>query len=117
MQKKCVGQLAVDSEKNQEIKKYMFLTIWKFELWCMVLVFNIFFQGDVECYYDAESQVIYLHLRSLSDVHRVAALCQRLVSEKSSKVGVADWYRFYVKYYIVCIFTLIILFKISCLTM
>lgn len=49
-----------------------------------------FFQGDVECYYDAESQVIYLHLRSLSDVHRVAALCQRLVSEKSSKVGVTD---------------------------
>ncbi|XP_052717339.1 nonsense-mediated mRNA decay factor SMG8-like isoform X1 [Crassostrea angulata] len=42
-------------------------------------------KGDVECFYDAESQVIYLHLRSLSDVHRVAALCQRLVSEKSSK--------------------------------
>lgn len=79
--------------------------------------YSIFFQGDVECYYDAESQVIYLHLRSLSDVHRVAALCQRLVSEKSSKVGVADWYWFYVKYYIVCIFTLIILFKISSLTM
>lgn len=33
MQRKCVGQLAVDSEKNQEIKKYfMLLTISKFEL-------------------------------------------------------------------------------------
>lgn len=56
------------------------------------IVFNFIFQGDVECFYDAESQVIYLHLRSLSDVHRVAALCQRLVSEKSSKVGFTDWY-------------------------
>nr|XP_022343746.1 protein smg8-like isoform X2 [Crassostrea virginica] len=42
-------------------------------------------KGDVECYYDTESQVIYLHLRSLNDIHRVAALCQRLVSEKYSK--------------------------------
>lgn len=81
--------------------------------------FNFIFQGDVECFYDAESQVIYLHLRSLSDVHRVAALCQRLVSEKSSKVGVADWYWYYVKYYVVhvCIFTLLLLFKIFYLTM
>ncbi|XP_048764668.2 nonsense-mediated mRNA decay factor SMG8-like isoform X2 [Ostrea edulis] len=48
-------------------------------------------KGDVECFFDTENQVIYLHLRSLGDVHRVATLCQRLISEKSSKDFFSIW--------------------------
>ncbi|XP_062606772.1 nonsense-mediated mRNA decay factor SMG8-like isoform X1 [Saccostrea cucullata] len=52
---------------------------------------DTFTKGDVECFYDVESQVIFLHLRSLNDVYRVASLCQRLVSEKSSKDFFSLW--------------------------
>ncbi|KAJ8320405.1 hypothetical protein KUTeg_001992 [Tegillarca granosa] len=45
------------------------------------------FKGMVECYYDVDSQVIYLHVRGLHDAHRLASLCQRLSREESQELS------------------------------
>ncbi|XP_033764309.1 protein smg8-like [Pecten maximus] len=48
-------------------------------------------KGDVECYYDNEGQAVYLHHRSLYDVHRLATLCQRLVEAESTQDLFSLW--------------------------
>ncbi|XP_021346373.1 protein smg8-like [Mizuhopecten yessoensis] len=48
-------------------------------------------QGDVECYYDNEGQAVYLHHRSLYDVHRLANLCQKLIKEESTQDLFSLW--------------------------
>lgn len=48
-------------------------------------------KGMVECYYDVDSQVIYLHVRGLHDAHRLASLCQRLSREESQEVFLSLW--------------------------
>ena len=46
------------------------------------LVYKTFlFQGDIECYYDTDSQVIYLHYQSLFDTSRLANKCKQLVDK------------------------------------
>ncbi|XP_069113163.1 nonsense-mediated mRNA decay factor SMG8-like [Argopecten irradians] len=48
-------------------------------------------KGDVECYYDNAGQAVYLHHRSLYDVHRLATLCQRLVEAESTQDLFSLW--------------------------
>ncbi|CAG2218840.1 SMG8 [Mytilus edulis] len=38
-------------------------------------------QDAVECFYDAESQVVYLHHTCMYDTHRLAVQCQRLINQ------------------------------------
>jgi len=47
------------------------------------------FQSEIECYYDGENNVVYLHLSSLHDSFRLAAVCDKL-SKASDKV---QWYQ------------------------
>ncbi|XP_053379318.1 nonsense-mediated mRNA decay factor SMG8-like isoform X1 [Mercenaria mercenaria] len=35
-------------------------------------------QGDIECYYDVDSSVVYLHLTSILDSYRLTSVCQKL---------------------------------------
>ncbi|XP_060084858.1 nonsense-mediated mRNA decay factor SMG8-like [Ylistrum balloti] len=48
-------------------------------------------KGDIECYYDNEGQAVYLHHRSLYDVHRLAMLSQKLVKEESAQDLFSLW--------------------------
>ncbi|KAK3104605.1 hypothetical protein FSP39_006005, partial [Pinctada imbricata] len=50
-------------------------------------------QGGVECFYDKDNAVIYLHLQSLYDVQRTASACQRLVKETKQEDFLSIWQR------------------------
>ncbi|XP_041359908.1 protein smg8-like isoform X2 [Gigantopelta aegis] len=44
-------------------------------------------RGEIECYYDTDAQVIYLHYQSLSDASKLASKCKQLVDKSMDLIS------------------------------
>ncbi|XP_046362085.2 nonsense-mediated mRNA decay factor SMG8-like isoform X1 [Haliotis rufescens] len=47
-------------------------------------------KGDIECFYDSDTQVVYLHHKSLGDTHTLVERCQKILNNKTGDI-VALW--------------------------
>jgi hypothetical protein len=42
----------------------------------------------VECFYDVESQVVYIHHKCMYDTYRLSVQCQRLLDQEVDQVNI-----------------------------
>ena len=42
----------------------------------------------MECFYDVESQVVYIHHKCMYDTYRLSVQCQRLLNQEVDQVNI-----------------------------
>ena len=42
----------------------------------------------MECFYDVESQVVYIHHKCMYDTYRLSVQCQRLLNQEDDQVNI-----------------------------